>query len=107
MKKALLFIILLFSTLSYSQSIKLEGIVTDTKATSLEMANVMAVNQATKAMDAYAISTSSHLSENAPQHKQSTLWRARLRKAPSITPHADEVEMKTGRAVPKISWSPG
>ena len=57
MKKALLFIILLFSTLSYSQSIKLEGIVTDTKATSLEMANVMAVNQATKAMDAYAITT--------------------------------------------------
>lgn len=55
MKKALLFIVLLFSTLSYSQSVKLDGIITDSKAVVLEMANVMAVNKATKGMDSYAI----------------------------------------------------
>ena len=43
------------SFLSYSQSVKFDGFITDTKALPLEMANVMAVNQATKAVDAYCI----------------------------------------------------
>lgn len=38
-----------------SQTIRLDGTVTDDKKAPLEMANVMAINQATKAMDAYAI----------------------------------------------------
>ncbi len=43
------------SSISFSQSIKLEGFVTDSKTVALEMANVMAVNVSTKAMDSYAI----------------------------------------------------
>lgn len=39
----------------YAQTIRLEGIVKDTTNTPLEMANVMAVNQVTKAVDAYSI----------------------------------------------------
>jgi len=49
---AILFFII---SLSYSQSVKLEGIVSDNKNVALEMVNVMAVNNATKAMDSYAI----------------------------------------------------
>lgn len=55
MKKILLAAFLLICSLSYSQSIKLEGVITDSKSTVLEMANVMAVNVDTKAMDSYAI----------------------------------------------------
>ena len=51
--------------------------------------------------------TSSHLSEKAPQHRQRTFFFARLRSAPSITPQAEEVARKTGRAVPKISCRTG
>src|SRR6266853_1633678 len=41
--------------------------------------------------------TSNHLSENAPHMQLSTLPApTRLRIAPSITPHADEVERNTG-----------
>jgi len=43
------------SFFSFSQSIKFDGFITDTKAEPLEMANIMAVNQATKAVDAYSI----------------------------------------------------
>jgi hypothetical protein len=42
------------STISFSQTVKLDGFITDSKALGLEMANVMAVNQGTKA-DGYAI----------------------------------------------------
>lgn len=55
MKQYLSFALVLISTLSYCQSIKLEGVITDSKSTSLEMANVMAVNTDTKSMDSYAI----------------------------------------------------
>ena len=55
MKQFLSFALVLISTLSYCQSIKLEGVITDSKSTSLEMANVMAVNTDTKSMDSYAI----------------------------------------------------
>ena len=38
-----------------SQNIRVEGFVKDSTGLGLEMANVMAVNQTTKAMDSYAI----------------------------------------------------
>src|SRR5881409_2456166 len=40
--------------------------------------------------------TSSHLSENAPHMQHSTPRSTRLQIDASITPHADEVERKTG-----------
>ena len=40
---------------AFSQNIRFEGTVKDTTGVGLEMANIMAVNQQTKAMDAYAI----------------------------------------------------
>jgi hypothetical protein len=43
------------TTISFSQNIKFEGLIQDVGKTPLEMANVMAVNQVTKAMDSYAI----------------------------------------------------
>ena len=55
MKKKILFLFLLFSSISFSQNIRFEGTVKDTTGVGLEMANIMAVNQQTKAMDAYAI----------------------------------------------------
>ena len=55
MKNAFLVVLCLIGTLSFSQTIKLEGIISDTKNIPLEMVNVMAVNKATKAMDSYAI----------------------------------------------------
>ena len=55
MKKTFLLLILLFSAFSFSQNIKLDGFITENSKSPLEMANVMAVNQATKGMDAYAI----------------------------------------------------
>lgn len=55
MKKAVLILSLLFSTITLAQSIRFEGIIQDDKSASLEMANVMAVNQTTKAVDAYSI----------------------------------------------------
>jgi hypothetical protein len=56
MKNFFFIIIVLFGSIfSYSQSIKMDGFILDSKKNPLEMANVMAVNQATKGMDAYAI----------------------------------------------------
>ncbi len=55
MKKAILLILFFVGSISYSQSIKFEGFVTDSKAVALEMANIIAVNVSTKAMDSYAI----------------------------------------------------
>ena len=55
MNKTYLFIILLFSFFSFSQNIRFDGIIQDNNKAPLEMANIMAMNQATKAMDAYAI----------------------------------------------------
>ena len=57
MKNILLVLMLFFVSFSYSQNIRFEGLILDDKKMPLEMANVMAVNQATKAMDAYAITT--------------------------------------------------
>lgn len=55
MKKSILILLLLVCSISFSQNIKFEGIVIDTDKVPVEMANVMALNAATKAMDAYAI----------------------------------------------------
>ena len=55
MKNAFLVVLCLIGTLSFSQTIKLEGIISDTKNIPLEMVNVMAINQATKGMDSYGI----------------------------------------------------
>ena len=55
MKNAFLVTLLFIGSLSFSQTIKLEGIISDSKNIPLEMVNVMAVNQATNAMDSYAI----------------------------------------------------
>ena len=55
MKKILLLLIMALSTSAFSQNIRFEGIIKDSTGLGLDMANVMAVNQETKAMDAYAI----------------------------------------------------
>lgn len=55
MKKLLFVLALLCTFLTQSQNIRLEGIIKDSTGTVLDMANIMAVNKATKAMDSYAI----------------------------------------------------
>ena len=55
MKKLVLIVCLVIVSSLTAQNIRFEGIVLDTGKAPLEMANVMAVNQTTKAMDAYAI----------------------------------------------------
>lgn len=55
MKTIFTFVFCLFLTTIYAQNITLEGSITDSKNVGLEMANVMAVNKTSKAMDAYAI----------------------------------------------------
>lgn len=55
MKKKILFLFLLVSSVSFAQNVRFEGTITDNNKAPLEMANVMAMNQGTKAMDAYAI----------------------------------------------------
>lgn len=55
MNKFLLALALLFSVFASAQNIRLEGTIKDSTGVALEMANVMAVNKATNAMDSYAI----------------------------------------------------
>lgn len=55
MKKILQFFLILATTTVFSQNIRFEGVIQDTNKAPLEMANIMAMNQGTKAMDAYAI----------------------------------------------------
>ena len=55
MKKIFLLTILLITSVSFSQNMRFEGFILDTEKVPVEMANVMAVNGTTKAMDAYAI----------------------------------------------------
>ncbi len=55
MKKIQLFILLSFSSIIFSQNIRFEGVIKDSTGVGLEMANIMAVNQQTNTMDAYAI----------------------------------------------------
>ena len=58
MKKIILFLFLTISSFSFAQNIRYEGVVTDSGNSPLDMANIMAVNVTTKAMDAYAITNS-------------------------------------------------
>lgn len=53
--KKLFFILFLIPIFALSQTVRYEGVVKDTTAAPLEMANVMAVNQQTKAVDSYSI----------------------------------------------------
>ena len=55
MNKILSILLFLTSFFSIAQSLRLDGVITDTGGQALEMANVMAINQDTKAMDSYAI----------------------------------------------------
>ncbi|WP_395043349.1 carboxypeptidase-like regulatory domain-containing protein [Flavobacterium sp.] len=55
MKTTILYAFLLISTFSFAQTIRFEGNVLESGKTPLEMANVMAVNDVTKGVDAYAI----------------------------------------------------
>jgi hypothetical protein len=55
MKKNLLLLFLFVTTINFAQNIRFEGTVKDSTGVALEMANVMAINNTTKAMDAYAI----------------------------------------------------
>ena len=55
MNKLFFGLALLFSIVSYAQNVRLEGTIKDSTGTALEMANIMAVNKATNAMESYAI----------------------------------------------------
>ncbi|OXG09543.1 outer membrane receptor protein involved in Fe transport [Flavobacterium araucananum] len=55
MNKILFILALLFTSISFSQSIRFDGFIQDDQKNPLEMANIMAVNTATKAMDSYGI----------------------------------------------------
>ena len=55
MKKLFFCFLVLFSTFSIAQNIRFEGTIQDNSKLPLEMANVMAINQSTKAMDGYSI----------------------------------------------------
>ena len=55
MNKILCFFAFLITSVSFSQSIRFDGFIQDGQKNPLEMANIMAVNSATKAMDSYGI----------------------------------------------------
>ena len=54
MKYILSIILLTFSVTAFSQ-VKLEGVIKDSLGSPLELANVIAINKATKSLDSYAI----------------------------------------------------
>lgn len=56
MNKIFCFVAILFTSVSFSQqSIRFDGFIQDDQKNPLEMANIMAINNATKAMDSYGI----------------------------------------------------
>ncbi|MBZ4041656.1 carboxypeptidase-like regulatory domain-containing protein [Flavobacterium hibisci] len=55
MNKILCFVAFLFTSLSFSQSVRFDGFIQDDQKNPLEMANIMAINNSTKAMDSYGI----------------------------------------------------
>ncbi|MFH6947182.1 carboxypeptidase-like regulatory domain-containing protein [Flavobacterium sp. FlaQc-51] len=55
MNKTLYILAFLFTSLCFSQSVRFDGFIQDEQKNPLEMANIMAVNSATKAMDSYGI----------------------------------------------------
>ena len=92
MKKTIFLIIFtLFSILANAQNIRLEGFITDAKATGLEMANVMAINQSNKAMDSYAITNDKGKFQLSL--KANTSYKI---KVSYIGFQAQEIDLKTG-----------
>ncbi|WP_163392167.1 carboxypeptidase-like regulatory domain-containing protein [Flavobacterium limi] len=55
MKKIVLFFTFLMTSFSFAQSVRLDGFIQDDQKNPLEMANIMAINNGTKAMDSYGI----------------------------------------------------
>jgi hypothetical protein len=55
MKNILLFVIFLMTSISFAQTVRFDGVIQDEQKNPLEMANIMAVNNGTKAMDSYGI----------------------------------------------------
>ncbi|OXA79914.1 Outer membrane receptor proteins, mostly Fe transport [Flavobacterium aquidurense] len=55
MKNTLLFVILLMTSINFAQTVRFDGFIQDEQKNPLEMANIMAVNNGTKAMDSYGI----------------------------------------------------
>jgi hypothetical protein len=55
MKKILVFVIFVMTSISFAQSVRFDGFIQDEQKNPLEMANIMAVNNGTKAMDSYGI----------------------------------------------------
>jgi hypothetical protein len=55
MNKTLFILAFLFTSICFSQSVRFDGFIQDDQKNPLEMANIMAINIATKAMDSYGI----------------------------------------------------
>ncbi|WP_347050296.1 carboxypeptidase-like regulatory domain-containing protein [Flavobacterium olei] len=55
MNKVYFFVTLLITSISFAQSIRFDGFIQDEQKNPLEMANIMAINNVTKAMDSYGI----------------------------------------------------
>ncbi|KAF2334369.1 TonB-dependent receptor [Flavobacterium daemonense] len=55
MKNILFCVIFLMTSISFAQSVRFDGVIQDEQKNPLEMANIMAVNNGTKAMDSYGI----------------------------------------------------
>ncbi|SHL50201.1 carboxypeptidase-like regulatory domain-containing protein [Flavobacterium saccharophilum] len=55
MKNILFFVIFLMTYISFAQTVRFDGFIQDEQKNPLEMANIMAVNNGTKAMDSYGI----------------------------------------------------
>jgi hypothetical protein len=55
MKNILLFVISLMTSITFAQTVRFDGVIQDEQKNPLEMANIMAVNNVTKAMDSYGI----------------------------------------------------
>ena len=90
MKKNLVFFFL-STTAFFAQNIRLEGIVSEDGKTPLEMANIMAINQATKGMDSYAITNDK--GKYALNLKANTLYTIKLS---YVGMSNKSVEFKTG-----------
>jgi len=82
---------LFFSSFVNAQNIRLEGLVVDSNAAGLEMANVMAINQATNGMDSYAITNDKGKFQLSL--KANTAYKI---KVSFIGFQAKEIELKTG-----------
>ncbi len=55
MKNILLSVILLMTSITFAQTVRFDGFIQDEQKNPLEMANIMAINNGTKAMDSYGI----------------------------------------------------